>query len=661
MKRLLAIAFLVISIMLVTSISSTLAYQYNPRHDRPLLEVRGEQVLQALLGPDYDVKAVGSEIFDGPTDMNLTFVYLIAKSGETKLFYDIVFWNDEPAFMVLVQSYGVTPNSTTMSIDEFVSKYIKVMGREAYLKQYDLIRREYVRGNEYTVELKVTFKTPLNTIYFSLLRITMENGLPVEIVDKTYVKLPKDTRILPPNELIKIADEEIPRILNDLHLKSNIVDKKVAYYLVLKDQKNFTFGVVAQVDFYFDEVQAYGIYGVRVLIDAATGRIRSWSSMGAFGLLSLTNPAMTNKGVSTNSYTNKSVDAKIVLNPEVTRETSKITVVYHYDKERSTPQLNTKANKEEIIPLDPGIYAPIAILLIMAILIKQIGRKRNVYVIMLLLVLVIPYLSTYPSHVEASTSSILGSRYNVPSDEQYYDSLATSKIAEYSSSAVVCWYVAGIPYCVPRFDSVKNLYGSSTTASNIYNAAEGFGEDSSIVFYIGEGGIATIDDPQGSLDFWFISTDDGDQILDYGIYQYSSSQPNVLVFLWSCEQGDVIGGYYLDGQLPYGMPHAWLHTTQLSSDGYNNPDSSGLVFLGFHGPAPYLKLEIGGVENAGYRFVTNFYNGLMLKGFTVKEALDFAAWTTWKISSWNDIPITTMVVYGDSSIRIARPAFSEIE
>lgn len=661
MKNLIVVSLLLVAMITAVSMPAALAYHGYARHDRPLLEARGEEVLRAVLGPDYTVEAVGSEVYDGPSDKNLTFVYLVAESGEARLFYDIVFWNDEPAFIVLVQSCGTLPGSTAVSAGELVGKYVRAVGRETHLRQYDLIRRERVSGSEHTVELQVVLETPVNPIYYTLLLVTVENGLPVKIVDNTYVRLPLpvDTELLPPEKVVEIAREEVPRILDEIQLECIIDSWKVSYHLALVDQKSFTYGVIAQVDFYFEEVQPGGVYGIRITVDASTGMIRSWSTMGAFGLKPLTNPVAASGEASQPSH--EPVDAEITLSPEAAEKTSKITLSYHYDEEKPPAQLGIKADKEEIIPLDPGIYALSALLPIMVLFVKRIGKKRSTYVIMLLLVLIIPCLSTYPSHVEASTSSILGSRYGVPSDEQYYDSQAASAIAKYSKWAVVCWYVAGTPYCVPRFDSVKNLYGSSTTASNIYDAAEGFGEDSSIVFYIGEGGIATLDDPQGSLDFWFITTDDGKQILDYCIHQYSSSQPNELVFLWSCRQGDVIGGYYLDGLLPYGMPHAWLHTTQLSSDGYNNPDSSGLVFIGFDGPAPYLKLEIGGVETAGYKFVTSFYNVLLLKGFRVKDALDCATWMTWGISSWNNIPITTMVVYGDSTIRITWPALPEIE
>jgi hypothetical protein len=100
----------------------------------------------------------------------------------------------------------------------------------------------------------------------------------------------------------------------------------------------------------------------------------------------------------------------------------------------------------------------------------------------------------------------------------------------------------------------------------------------------------------------------GTGFFDKDIYPHSSNASVRLVFLWSCHQGDEIGGFHWSGT-PYGMPFAWLHTSNLSSDGYRNPYSNpiGLVFIGFNGYAPYLSIRLGGVDQAGAIFVGEFY------------------------------------------------------
>ncbi len=665
---------LITVIMIAMVVPTGYAYSTTYRHDRPLLEVKGKQVLQGILGPGFNVSVVGSEIYDGPTDRNLTFVYLNAHSANTSLQYDIVFWNDEPAMIFLVSSRISSNSPLINSIQDFAEKYISIMGRREYIQKYAPTRELQVSGSTDTITYRIKIPTPENPVYFDLLSITIKKGVPVKIFDQTYAKIPVNSSILTEKQVFAITDKLLLKAMKNLKINAEINNKKITYFIGLKNQDKFIYGLGAQVDYYFSKAEEGGIYGIRMTIDAITGKSYGWSLLGSFGLLPEIVKTTTNKGIYTSNI-NKG-EYEFTINPTSQLVKSQIKVNY-LDKsihDNMNMSLNNKFLRNEPYTLAEitNWYALISIILLITLttILIAIKKKNNSFMKHIFLAINIMGLfmtlgifMSIPV-TNASSSSILGSRYYVPSSEQYYDSLAASKIEQYSNSAVTCWSSYNTVYCVPRFDNVRNLYGSSTTSDNIYSSAEGFGEDLSVVFYIGHGDKLVLNDPQGTLYFWYITSDDGKMVLDQNIYSHSNEQPNVFVLLWSCEQGDVIGGTYFNGsgnELHYGMPYAWLHTTRLSKDGYNNPDSSGLAFIGFHGDAPFLTNTINNVSNAGYKFLISFYNGLMLKGFTIKDSLDFATYTTWGITSWNNIPITSMVVYGDSLIKIAQPPSSGFE
>jgi hypothetical protein len=229
----------------------------------------------------------------------------------------------------------------------------------------------------------------------------------------------------------------------------------------------------------------------------------------------------------------------------------------------------------------------------------------------------------------ADSSFALGSRANVPQDEINLDTSIANMIASYSSMAGFTTY---------------NLYGASTTANNIYIAAYGNGHFWSISFYVGHGGWDTWWHYWGWPWQWHthtqacITADDGSYVHDCDIYDnsmYQNINSQKFVFLWSCEQGNEIGEMvtYPCGEVKArGMPLAWLHTTSLSSDGYASPDGNSQTFNGFEGVAPFLSYDgLGGVTDAGYYFLENFYYYALYRGryYSVNAALDQAAASVW--------------------------------
>ena len=225
-------------------------------------------------------------------------------------------------------------------------------------------------------------------------------------------------------------------------------------------------------------------------------------------------------------------------------------------------------------------------------------------------------LCTVEMECYAKSSTIMGSRY--PNEQGFpgaWEKQTDSQLADYI-------YDCSTASSYTSF----NWYGASTTEENIYDAAWGVDHVDSISFYIGHGKNRTIW-WNGEI-HWDMQADDGVWVADDWIHPHSSCQNVKFAFLWSCHLGEVIGGtHFWTG--PYGMPHAWLHTTSLSTDGYANPDNTGFTFLGFSNYAPGLTATVGGKYRAGYDFAGYFYQRALLDGFSIIESLDLAARYTW--------------------------------
>jgi hypothetical protein len=283
-----------------------------------------------------------------------------------------------------------------------------------------------------------------------------------------------------------------------------------------------------------------------------------------------------------------------------------------------------------------ALVAPFLILTGLMFALATTGKlkaKRAKYTSMILLASIL----LFPLMIEPCTaypSNAYGSRAGVNNEDHPYETVYDSSVASYLST----WaYNAGM--------TANNFYGSDTTESNIIAGARDQGSAYSINFYIGHGNT-------DGLGHYEISDDSGlTQIWDGTIYWGSVAQTighHKFAMIWACEQGDQISG----------MPHAWLHTSSLSSNGYTTTDSSCQCFVGWNGGAPYLDRYIDGVYTAGYAFLYNFYYYALNSGFTVHAALYSSAQSLWS----EDFTSTEfyqggsdyghMVVYGDSAMYV---------
>jgi len=170
-------------------------------------------------------------------------------------------------------------------------------------------------------------------------------------------------------------------------------------------------------------------------------------------------------------------------------------------------------------------------------------------------------------------------------------------------------------------------------------------------------------------DIYGIIDGSGDAVWDNEIYdfQFSDFHPVKLAVVNSCHQGHVIGGTFIAQSTQdvwhYGMPQAWLYTTQLSSDGYISPDGRGRGFIGWDNEAPLLSDDLFGNSDTMYKFFVRFYTKLYgyyaIPTDNVNEALDEAAVYTTGSPDFYSSPLyngftfngyeTRMVVYGDGT------------
>lgn len=242
------------------------------------------------------------------------------------------------------------------------------------------------------------------------------------------------------------------------------------------------------------------------------------------------------------------------------------------------------------------------------------------------------------STCQARSSIIFSSRHNLPPEEIELDQETAQVINQYTNL---------LGY------AVYNCFGWLTTRDNILAAVGGWGHDYAIVWYLGHGGRPGV--------FYCITDDTGGKVWDYEIYPRSASRKVHFVFMYSCHQGDEIGGWWWFWG--YGMCRAWLHTTDLSTDGYKYPDGKGYVYISFEGKGPQLRIDdVGGIEcdDTGKVFVQKFYEGLVeCIEPRINLALQYAAYWTWIGYMFEQCPFYKgftfdghsgrMVIYGDGS------------
>lgn len=287
---------------------------------------------------------------------------------------------------------------------------------------------------------------------------------------------------------------------------------------------------------------------------------------------------------------------------------------------------------------------------------EEEGFKMNIYVKNIAVALVVFFFCVLSTSNLASalwTSTQLGGYLgifgNTPEgiEERARCAFVAQTIANYSQFVKAATY---------------NWFGSQTTTDAIYSAASGVNGSlayNSIAFYSGEGYWTSEYHFPWYWDKQYCIYDySGNMVLDHNIGSHSANLVVNFVFLWSCFQGEEIGGNYGSGYA-YGMPYCWLNSASLSTNGYVSPDGNGRTFIGWTGGAPWLThvWSEGDLTN----FINNFYFAALCDGWdcSVNVALDYASKKTFGkqdfsytdlYNGWNGTTgYSNMTVYGDGN------------
>ena len=160
--------------------------------------------------------------------------------------------------------------------------------------------------------------------------------------------------------------------------------------------------------------------------------------------------------------------------------------------------------------------------------------------------------------------------------------------------------------------NVTNAFGSDTTVSNVLAWAESMEEDHDCValFHFGHGGY--------TAEYYDYFDNGWNEIKDTDILYQTSLGKHFFVFLWVCFQAEAGPSS--------GMPAAWTHATNMSDDGYHDPDEGNHCFVGFVGASPtLLGYSFRWYNVYGEDVIGTFYTYMLDQGYSINDALDLTS------------------------------------
>jgi hypothetical protein len=228
-----------------------------------------------------------------------------------------------------------------------------------------------------------------------------------------------------------------------------------------------------------------------------------------------------------------------------------------------------------------------------------------------------------------------------------------------------------------------NNVGGDTTAENIKGNASSDAAtyDHCTVFQYGH-----MDGPDAYVD------NTGNVINYTDISYYVTNTKYKLVLLWVCCQAQT-GSVSISH-----MCDAWMNNGVTSPDGYNNSDNSGQCFISFYGFSPWIGNDTdtfyGQITPSMKYFIQDFYYNALVNGYDIRNSLNQASisifnttytssilyqgYNLWwpgdprmegyggdkrslALNGWYpmdfyyDHPLSSMQVYGDSSVYLFQP------
>jgi hypothetical protein len=161
--------------------------------------------------------------------------------------------------------------------------------------------------------------------------------------------------------------------------------------------------------------------------------------------------------------------------------------------------------------------------------------------------------------------------------------------------------------------STSNLCGSGTTKDNVlsYASSDEQNYQRTAVFHFGH-----MSSPN-----WAYQDNVGEEITWSGIGDNTVLGKHFFVFLWVCEQARGPS---------YGIPASWMNRSDMSDNGYTNPDFDGQCYIGFYGFSPMISsyhqtFEEDDQPGPCKDFIESFYYHALHENIMVNYALDEAS------------------------------------
>lgn len=382
-----------------------------------------------------------------------------------------------------------------------------------------------------------------------------------------------------------------------------------------------------RVKLYFDKLYLGNVYGVDVGIWADTGEIndiRTLKFLGDYSSNGDVNGNGDSIGLESNEEANNETSANILA---ITWIALLITIVL------GAIIVHSKRKKKRSHELHNGP--------------KANSLKLSGALLCLLISLTIFPMVMQTVNAGTYVMPLYGSTYEVEEDES---DAAHSVINVWES-----YYNTWTDY------TIYDLHGSDTEKDTVLDHADAFEDyfDHVAMFHYGHGGM-NMSSPQHRDYFDDDGWDDiDDQIWDYEVWDKTGSSKHFFVVIWSCRQGDHVGGYNSTEGEYYGMPYTWFHGTPSSGDCFIGFEDASMPLTQQSANSTWCEYDlwlkqvgirlsyshatvIGALDAASNQYFDCDYDETELYlGFTAKWGEDPEDWGTGK-----------MKIYGNSSIQV---------
>jgi hypothetical protein len=360
------------------------------------------------------------------------------------------------------------------------------------------------------------------------------------------------------------------------------------------------------------------------------------------------------------------------------------------DAEFASIEESTQPFADGVQNLPSTIWIALLAPAVLVIGLMWITKKKNLpkrYYKITGVLLILIYAAILPITVSTANATELKGRATV------WGSLAPYKTeAEKDWQELICFYISNwftwSSYVTHNYQGTGTTKGALLSSIHVSEGVYPF--VATVWFDHGPG--EPLDFPEHPNEFHFMLRDSNNlQIYDYDIGQQTTGK-TFFAFISVCCSGNLdlknSTGYPLgNGEYgnsgnnyknPIGMPYAWTHGADLSTDGYDYPDSGPYCYISFPWGAAALDQEVDPDDYSGvlyYDWLFTFFGAALNDDMSVNDALDHASLLKFPPQDFGDTDLhtgftaewpkqgggydygyySTMKVYGNGDIHLQYP------